>query len=62
MNNISILYLKFAIVYLDDVLIYSDSIEQHLKHLKIFKKLIKKNGLVASVRKMTITVTKRLGS
>jgi len=58
MNNILIPYSKFTIVYLDDVLIYSDSIEQHLKQLKIFKDLIKKNGLVVSARKMTIVVTK----
>jgi len=58
MNNILIPYLKFAIVYLDDVLIYSDSFEQHLKHLRIFKNLIKRNGLVVSSKKMTIGVTK----
>jgi len=58
MNNILIPYSEFAIVYLDDVLIYSDSLEQHLKHLRIFKNLIKRNGLVVSSKKMTIGVTK----
>ena len=51
MNNILMPYSGFAIVYLDDVLIFSDSVEQHLKHLKIFKELIKRNGLVISAKK-----------
>jgi len=51
-------YSGFAIVYLDDVLIFSDSVEQHLKHLKIFKELIKRNGLVISAKKMILSVTK----
>ena len=58
MNNILMPYSGFAIVYLDDVLIFSDSVEQHLKHLKIFKELIKRNGLVISAKKMILAVTK----
>ena len=58
MNNILMPYATFAIVYLDDVLIFSDSIEQHLKHLKTFKELIKRNGLVISAKKMTLAVAK----
>ena len=58
MNNILMPYSGFAIVYLDDVLIFSDSVEQHLKHLKIFKELIKRNGLVISAKKTILAVTK----
>ena len=58
MNNILMHYSGFAIVYLDDVLIFSDLVEQHLKHLKIFKELIKRNGLVISAKKMIMAVTK----
>jgi len=58
MNNILMPYSGFDIVYLDDVLIFSDSVEQHLKHLKIFKELIKRNGLVISAKKMILAVTK----
>ena len=39
MNNIFNYYLEFSIVYIDDVLIFSNYIEEHFKHLKIFKKL-----------------------
>jgi len=47
MNNILIPYSEFAVVYyLDDVLIFSESIEKHVKHLKSFKNLIKRNGNV----------------
>ena len=58
MNNIFNNYSEFIIVYIDDVLVYSKSIEQHIKHLKIFKNLIKSNGLVISATKMKIFQTK----
>jgi len=32
--------------------------DQHLKHLKTFKELIKRHGLVISARKMTLAVTR----
>ena len=31
-------YTKFSIVYIDNVFIFSNSIEEHFQHLKIFKK------------------------
>ena len=51
MNNILMPYSRFAIVYLDDLLIYSDSMDQHLKHLKTFKELIKRHVLVIQLEK-----------
>ena len=41
-------YTKFSIVYIDDVLIFSNSIDEHFQHLKFFKKLVRDNELVIS--------------
>ena len=37
MNDIFNNYTKFSIVYIDDVLIFSNSIEEHFQHLNFFK-------------------------
>ena len=58
MNDIFNPYSNFCIVYIDDVLVFSESIDQHLKHLRIFKDVIKKNGLVVSAPKMKLFQTK----
>ena len=54
MNDIIIPISNFAIVYIDDVLIFSTSIDQHFKHLNIFYDLMFKNGLVVSAPKMSL--------
>ena len=46
MNDIFNTYTRFSIVYIDDVLIFSNSIEEHFQYLKIFQKLVRENGLV----------------
>lgn len=53
-NNIS----HISIVYIDDVLIYSEDIDSHFKHLNIFFKIIKHNGLVISAKKIRLFQTK----
>ena len=45
MNDIFTPFTDFSIVYIDDVLIFSKSIDDHWKHLDIFVKVIKHNGL-----------------
>ena len=46
MNEIFDPYSSFIIVYIDDVLIFSQSIDQHWKHLNTFLNVVKHNGLV----------------
>ncbi|HET6457955.1 MAG TPA: reverse transcriptase family protein, partial [Nitrosopumilaceae archaeon] len=58
MNDIFNPYSHFSIVYIDDVLIYSQSIEQHWKHLNQFFHIIKTNGLVVSASKIKLFQTK----
>ena len=57
MNDIFNDYTKFSIVYIDDVLIFSNLIEEHFKHLKIFQKFVRKNGLVISATKIKLFQT-----
>ena len=57
MNEIFSPYTEFIIVYIDDVLVYSQNIEQHFKHLRIFINVVKKAGLVVSARKVKLFQT-----
>ena len=45
---------QVSIVYIDDVLIFSKPIDYHWKHLDIFVKVIKQNGLVVSATKINL--------
>jgi len=58
MNDIFSPYMKFSIVYLDDVLIFSKNINKHTQHLDEFIKIIKENELVVSAKKIKIFQTK----
>ncbi|KAL4201905.1 hypothetical protein AMTRI_Chr02g261190 [Amborella trichopoda] len=46
------------IVYIDDVLIFSENIQQHFKHLNAFVNAVKNAGLVVSARKISLCQTK----
>jgi hypothetical protein len=54
MNNLlqSVIY-KCALVYLDDVIIYSRTIEDHVKHLQAVFDLLRKGGLKVKLSKCT---------
>ena len=51
MNDIFNPHFQFIIVYIDDVLVFSDSLEKHFLHLKKFFKVIKANGMTCSAPK-----------
>ncbi|ACS44708.1 ORF3 protein [Sugarcane bacilliform Guadeloupe D virus] len=48
---------EFIAVYIDDILIFSESPQQHVQHLKKFMEICEKNGLVLSPTKMKIGVS-----
>ena len=54
MNYIFNAYTRFSIVYIDDVLIFSNSIEEYFQHLRIFQKLVREHRLVISVSKINL--------
>ena len=58
MNEIYNPYSQFIIVYIDDILIYSSSIDQHFKHLNIFLHVTKANELVVFQKKIILFQTK----
>ena len=58
MNEIFNPFSSHAIVYIDDVLIYSESLDQHKKHLRAFLNIVKFNGLVVSTPKIKLFQTR----
>jgi hypothetical protein len=58
MNEIFNPFSKLCIVYIDDVHIFSKSIEEHWKHLNSFLDIIQINGLVVSSPKIKLFQTK----
>ena len=58
MNEIFNQFSNFIIVYIDDVLVYSVSVEEHWKHLNKFVHTIKNNGLSLWANKINLFQTK----
>ena len=44
----------FIVVYIDDILIHSDNLDDHLKHLTIFLEEVRRHGIVLSEKKMLL--------
>ena len=54
MNQILRPYIdKFVLVYLDDILVYSNSEEEHLEHLRLVLEALRKHKLYARPKKCT---------
>ena len=45
---------EFCLVYVDDILIFSDNLTDHIKHLEIFIQTIRKHGILLSEKKSEI--------
>ncbi|GJS87593.1 putative reverse transcriptase domain-containing protein [Tanacetum coccineum] len=59
MNRVCKPYLdKFMIIFIDDILIYSKSKEEHAEHLKLFLELLKKEELYAKFLKCDFWLSK----
>ena len=58
MNEIFNPFSSFAIVYIDDVLIFSESLNQHRKHLRAFLQTVILNDLVVSALKIKLFQTR----
>lgn len=58
MNEIFNPYSNFLIVYIDDILVFSSSIEEHLKHLNRFIQTVKDNDLSLLASKINLFQTK----
>ncbi|GJV16672.1 putative reverse transcriptase domain-containing protein [Tanacetum coccineum] len=59
MNRVCKLYLdKFVIVFIDDILIYSKSKQEHEEHLKLILELLKKEELYAKFSKCEFWIPK----
>lgn len=58
MNEIFNSYSKFYIVYIHDVLVFSESIKQCFKHLRTFFSITKQNRLAVSKSKISIFQTR----
>ncbi|KAL2226516.1 UNVERIFIED_CONTAM: Enzymatic polyprotein [Sesamum indicum] len=58
MDNLFKDYFEFMCVYIDDILIASKNMNEHIRHLEIFSDACYREGLVLSEKKATIAVNR----
>ncbi|PKA48507.1 hypothetical protein AXF42_Ash017406 [Apostasia shenzhenica] len=54
MNSIFSSYSQFILVYIDDILVYSPTYEQYLKHLEVAKNLFIQHGIILGKNKIEL--------
>ena len=54
MNDIFNSYTNFSLVYIEYVLIFSNYLEHHFKHLETFQKIVRENGSFVSILKIKL--------
>lgn len=52
MENILKTYSDYCSVYVDDILVFSDTIDQHMEHLELIIKALEKHGIPLSKKKV----------
>ena len=58
MNQVFHDYLdKFVVIYLDDIMVYSSSLEEHEKHLRLIFERLQKNQLYVKKEKCAFAQT-----
>lgn len=58
MNSVFADYIrKFVIIFLDDILVYSKTMDEHLEHLRIVMSLLRQNQLYAKLSKCSFACT-----
>ena len=57
-NIFQSLPLSLFLVYIDDVLVFSNSIEHHFKYLETFQNIVRENSLVVFALKIKLFQTK----
>lgn len=57
MDSIFKPFFDWLIVYIDDILIFSKNVQDHFRHMHIFRNTIKRNGLVLSKNKVEVFQT-----
>ena len=51
---------KFVVVYLDDIVVYSQTLEEHVKHLRTIFKVLRENTLFVKREKCYFAQTEIL--
>ena len=49
---------SFATAYLDDILIYSSSLDEHLDHIQIVFDRLRQHGLKLKLKKMSVLTSR----